>query len=83
MKRNYNDALEKYIEAENVFLSKYENAIELDIFSELFEKIVKVALYNKEEKTADKYYRKHYEHFGANNFRTESLLKNIYEYQEG
>ena len=76
-KQDYEKALGKYEEANEIYMEQYNQKVETSQFSRLYEKIVKAALEENTVALANHYYILHKKHFGMDNTATKSLFKMI------
>ena len=76
-KQDYEKALGKYEEANEIYMEQYNQKVETSQFSRLYEKIVKAALEENTLALANHYYILHKKHFGMDNTATKSLFKMI------
>jgi tetratricopeptide (TPR) repeat protein len=76
-KQDYEGALKKYEEANEIYMEEYNQKVETSQFSRLYEKIAKAALEENSLALANYYYIMHKKHFGIDNAITKNLFKMI------
>ena len=80
-KQDYDNALSRYEEANEIYMEQYNEKVETSQFSRLYKKIVKAALKASKLALANHYYSLHEKHFGINNSTTKILFKMIESYK--
>jgi tetratricopeptide (TPR) repeat protein len=71
-----NEALEYYKRAEDIYINRYKNKLNLDMVGILFYKISAVASMLKDKYISKLYYNRHAHYFGMDNERTRNIYTN-------